>query len=374
MKKRIYLFSFCLLLGLPFAFGAASSGDGGGSAVHPLDFLLNSAVSAVKQLEADAAEPPKVIDRITDPDAYPDFSFSDGEDLLDIWFPIHRDQDAAIFRYQSQVWMLDCGDERAQEEIVPLLQFLGIGQVDRLINTHPHHDHLNGLYAIDAAVPVRELMICFPEDATRHMTAAMEYCKGNGIPVSTFEDESILGMGDGFVTFLAWLKAGEEESINDRSAVFRVSYGDCDMLFTADIEWAGMNALLDALSPEDLKADLLRYPHHGKSAMPVSLFSAIDPALTIITNTTRIAELKESTKFLGNQHAAVTYTHRPPYVIHLQTDGRHWLCDQLVFQPAPAEETQIIDAAEGGQAADTTDAPESEARTEDEAEADVPAE
>ena len=281
---------------------------------------------------------PRVVDRISDPDIYADFAFDGEEDLLDIWFPAIRDQDCTIFRYQDQIWLLDCGDERAEQEIVPLMQHLGITQVDRLINTHPHHDHLNGLYAIAAAIPVRELMVCFPGDATQHMTAAMEYCKGNGIPVSAFADESILGMGDGFVTFLAWMKSDDLDTMNNRSAQFMVTYGDCSMLFMADLEYQGQKHLVEALEPKDLKADLLRYPHHGKSKMIDALFDAIDPDLTIITNTNRIVELRESTKFLALKHAAVAYTHNPTRIIHLQTDGRHWLCDLIPFSTTFVEE------------------------------------
>lgn len=291
-------------------------------------------VHAGRLVLEDQAAQPKVIDRISNPSAGAGFSFSPEDDLLEIWLPSVRDQDAAIFLYQGQVWMLDCGDSRASKESVPLLKYLGVERIDRLINTHPHHDHLNGLYAVDASFPVGELMICFPEDSTTHMTAAMEYCKGNGIPVTHFGDESILSMGDGLVTFLAWQKSAETESLNDRSAQFMVSYGSCDMLFMADMELRGQRQLLDALGPEPLKADILRYPHHGKKAMLDEVFYSIDPALVIVTNSPRVVEIAESTKYLDYKHVPVAYTNRTDYVIRLVTDGRHWLCESVPFHPA----------------------------------------
>ena len=331
--------------------GSAGSGIFGAADPCPDAYVTVSAVPGVPASQSGVAEAvrrksvtdpvaifPRVIDRISNPDAYFDFSFDGEEDLLEVWFPAIRDQDCAIFRYQGLIWLLDCGDERAGIEIVPLMQHLGITRVDRLINTHPHHDHLNGLYAIDAAFSVGELLICFPEDETRHMTAAMEYCKGNGIPVSVFGDESILGMGDGFVSFLAWMKSDEMDSVNNRSAQFMVSYGDCSMFFMADAGYQAQVHLLEALEPKDLKADLLRYPHHGKSKMIRELFEAIDPALSIITNTNKIVELRESTQFLALMHAAVAYTQNPSRVIHLQTDGRHWLCETIPFSTTFAEE------------------------------------
>lgn len=309
---------------------------------------LSAATPSAETPSPVPSEVPKVIDRITNPAAWPDFAFDPDDDLLEIYFPFIRDQDCAIFRYQGQVWMLDCGDERAQDETVPLLKVLGITQVDKLINSHPHHDHLNGLYAVDAAAPIRELAICFPEDATQHMTAAMEYCKGNRIPVTTFDDESVMGMGDGFVTFLSWMKSSDLETVNNRSAVTMVTFGNCNILFTADLEYQGQRSLLNAVEPEHLKADILRYPHHGKSAMIAELFDAISPALTIITNTNRIVELRESTKFLGYRHASILYTHRPPYVIRLRTDGEHWICDQFAIEiasPTPSQDAATPEPA-----------------------------
>lgn len=277
---------------------------------------------------------PKVIDRITDPSASLHFGFEE-EDLLEIWFPPIRDQDCTIFRYQDQVWMLDCGDERAEDQIVPLLKELGIERINRLFNTHPHHDHLNGLYAVDASVPVEELLICFPEDSTKHMTAAMEYCRGNRIPVTHFEDEAVFSMGDGLVTFTAWMKTDEEESMNDRSAQFMVTYGSCSMLFMADMELRGQRQLFEALPAETLKADILRYPHHGKLGMVDDLFNAVSPSLVIITNVMRGIDLRESTKYLGYKHMPTAYTNMSEYVIRLRTDGHHWLCDLVPFTLAP---------------------------------------
>ena len=342
--------------------------------VTPALFLMNAVTETPAPSETPAGTPepsgtpapsemppetafPKVIDRINDPAAYPDFAFNEGADLLEIWFPPIRDQDCAFFRYQGQVWMLDCGDERAEYEIVPLLKALGITKIDRMINTHPHHDHLNGLYAIDAAVPVGELYICFPEDATVHMTAAMEYCKGNGIPVFTFADESVLGMGDGFVSFLAWQKSTESDTLNNQSAQFRLTYGVCSMLFMADLEYKGQRQLEAALPPEELKADILRYPHHGVSRMTDPLFDAIDPDLAIITNTARIVELRDSTRFLALKHTPVAYTHRPASAIHLQTDGASWLCEQIPLAIDSTEEAEDAEANSSESASPAADSP-----------------
>ena len=106
--------------------------------------------------------------------------------LLDIWIPDIRDADAAILIFEGNVWMIDCGDQKAAKRLVMLMRQLGIRKIDRLFNTHPHHDHLNGLQMRRTRPRVEELLICFGEDSTDSMIQAMTVCRGPGIPVSRF--------------------------------------------------------------------------------------------------------------------------------------------------------------------------------------------
>ena len=190
------------------------------------------------------------------------------------------------------------------------------------------------------------------------MTAAMEFCKGNGIPVTSYDDEAVFNMGHGTVTFTAWMKVDESENMNDRSAQFMVTYGDCSMLFMADMELRGQRQLYESLDPSLLKADILRYPHHGKMQMNEALFSAIDPALAIITNVTKGIDLKASTKFLAYRHVPVAYTNMTGSVIHLVTDGSTWLCELVPFTLPPRSADP-----EGGGEAETAEDPEADAES-----------
>ena len=291
--------------------------------------VIRPMVAQVAKLLHENRAFPKVIDRWTDPEAFPDFAFSPEADLLEIWFPRIRDRDAAIFLYQGECWMLDCSDEQAEERVVPLLKALGIQKIDRMINTHPHHDHLNGLYAVDAAVPVRELMICFPEDSTADMVKAVAYAKEKGIRVTNYGDEQVFCMGDEVVRFLAWMKTDEAENMNDRSAQFMVSYGECDMIFMADIEFHGQDQLLAALGSAPLKADILRYPHHGKRAMRDEVFQAINPAMVVITSSEGAPEVRESTRFFEYYYKDIPRVYTTRGYLHLTTDGHHWLCEKV---------------------------------------------
>lgn len=302
-----------------------------------LESLRAMVVRALYEIRAERESYPKVIDRWTDPKAYPGFSFSPDEELLEIWFPRIRDRDAAIFLYQGECWMLDCSDEQAEERVVPLLKALDIRRIDRLFNTHPHPDHLNGLYAVDKISPVSELLICFPEEINDTMKNAVAYAAEQRIRVTFYGDEQVFSMGNGMVRFQVWMKSGEEETLNDQSAQFMVSYGSCDMLFMADMEVRGQIQLLAAVGANALKADILRYPHHGKKAMAEGILPAIRPDFVVITGSEGTPEVRESTKFLEYYDKNLPRAYTTRGYLHLVTDGVRWICekvdDETLFEP-----------------------------------------
>lgn len=273
--------------------------------------------------------PPVVIDRWNDPEAYPDFEFPEGAELLEIWFPQIHDADAALLVYNGQIWMIDCADDtRMGPRVNIMLDFLQVKTIDRIINTHPHYDHLNGLKRIADRITVKELDICFPVNVNEHMVNAVKIANENGIAISEFGDEDDLPMGDGKVNLHVWKKTDEQADMNEQSAQIRITYGERSILFMADMERYGQQILLERVEPELLQSDILKYPHHGKTAMLQECYDAIAPQMVVITNAISVPHVRESEKFLlasGQIH--VVYTVRP--LVHLVTDGTTWLCERV---------------------------------------------
>ena len=288
--------------------------------------LLAGGSAAAKSEMVSEPELPVVIDRSADASAWPDFSFPEDAQLLEIWMPDIRDADAAILTFGGEVWMIDCGDVRAAKRLVILMRQLGIERVDRLFNSHPHHDHLNGLEMTADTAEIGELLICFPENATEHMKQAMTVCADRGIPVTAYEDGDTFAMGDGAVTLQIRQETQAGLSMNDMSALTMVRYGERSMLFTADVEKPGQRALLADTDAAALRADILKYPHHGKLTLEDAFLAAVSPELVVITN---YRQFGESYPYLTNKKIPIVYTNRDKIFLHLATDGRHWLCEYV---------------------------------------------
>ena len=281
------------------------------------------------EMVVDDDTPPAVINRTVDADAWRDFRFAKDAKLLEVWMPDIRDADAAVIMYDGDVWMLDCGDEKAALRTAILLNQLGVKEIGMLFNSHPHHDHLDGLWTVNNTARVEELLVCFPKDSTESMIRAMQTAEELNIVVSEYKDEDQFLMGDGEVSLTFWQKVEETASMNDQSAQTMLRYGERSMLFMADMERHGQRVFARALEPDVIKADIIKYPHHGKLEMADECLLAISPKLAVITN---YRGAGRSRYYLGRRNVEIVYTNRDSVFTHLVTDGKNWIVEYVPIE------------------------------------------
>ena len=75
----------------------------------------------------------------------------------------------------------------------------------------------------------------------------------------------------------------QENMINNNSLIAKLEYKDFKMLFTGDIEEIAEERLLKLYDKEELKADILKVPHHGsKTSSSQKFLEAVSPKLALI--------------------------------------------------------------------------------------------
>ncbi len=269
----------------------------------------------------------KIIDHVHHPEAYPRFFFQRDRKLFEIWIPNIRDADEAILMYDGQVWMIDCGDERMGKRGTVLLQQLGITKIDILFNSHPHHDHINGLAMTDNTAKVGEVRICFSPDMTESGLRMIRVAEERGIPVKEYRDGDRFPMGDGAVELL-FLKNNEINlDMNNQSAVTKITYGERTILFMADMEQPGQQAMIERIDPAVLKCDIVKYPHHAKSDMYTPFYEALGAELAIVTSVEGRGDAGQYA--IANRGIPAVYTELKDQFTHLVTDGEYWLIERV---------------------------------------------
>ena len=269
-----------------------------------------------------------IVDHINYPKELRDFRFQRDAKLLEIWFPNIRDADAAVLTFDGQVYMIDCGDEKSAQRTAVLLKQLGIKQIDILFNSHLHHDHINGLALTDDAARVKEIKICFEAESTASGEKMVEVAKERNIPITQYQSGDWFTMGEkGEVTLLFLRNYDPMMDVNNQSAVTVVRYRDRSILFTADMEKNGQAQMLKHVDPALLKCDIIKYPHHAKSALYDQFYKAVAPEFAVVTSIQGRRDLGQS--FLVGQRIPAAYTSVKGQFVHLATDGVYWLCEYV---------------------------------------------
>lgn len=75
----------------------------------------------------------------------------------------------------------------------------------------------------------------------------------------------------------------EENVLNNNSLIAKLEYKNFKMLFTGDIEEVAEKKILEIYSPEELKSDILKVPHHGsKTSTSIEFLKAVNPSISLI--------------------------------------------------------------------------------------------
>ena len=269
-----------------------------------------------------------VIDHVNYPKELRDFRFRRDAKLLEIWFPNIRDADAAILTFDGQVYMIDCGDEKSAARTTVLLQQLGIEKIDILFTSHLHHDHINGLALTDNVASVGEVKTCFETGSTDSGELLEQVAAERNIPVTMYKSGDWFTMGEkGEVTLLFLRNYDPVMDMNNQSAVTVVRYKDRSILFTADMEKNGQAQMLKHVDPALLKCDIIKYPHHAKSALYPEFYQAVDPKLAVVTSVEGRRDVGQS--FLVANRIPAAYTSVKGQFLHLATDGEYWLAEYV---------------------------------------------
>lgn len=253
-----------------------------------------------------------------------DARFPSDAAVLTVAFPQMTFADAAILVCDGHAGMIDAGGYAEESAVQTALEALGVTRLDWVVATHPHHDHQPGFEAIARRMPIGRFFTSFPANENAQMQHTLAVMADCGVPIENASDGQMLTLGHAQITLI--LPENTGKTINNRSLLALVTLGDARMLMLADLESMGQQALLD--SGDDVRADILKYPHHGHAAMNQALLTAIAPKLAIIT-----AKPTRAPYALAQLDAmAIPAAHTDECGLLLKTDGQVWILQNLTME------------------------------------------
>jgi competence protein ComEC len=160
----------------------------------------------------------------------------------------------------GQTMLIDGGDENDAEKIISYLKKAGITQLDIVVASHPHHDHIGSLDDVIRAFPVSVLyMPNLPYD-TKYYHDLFRVINEKQIPVDRAKAGVAFKMGFSVKVEMLAPKGSYYRHINDYSAVIKIKHGKKIFLLMAD---AGAEEEKEILSRGNVRADVIKLGHHG---------------------------------------------------------------------------------------------------------------
>lgn len=189
---------------------------------------------------------------------------------------------------------------------------LGRTRVDYICATHADADHIGGLSAIARNFRVGEAIVGHAPDNDPEFDFFARTVGRRRIPLSIVRAGEHFEIDDVRIEVL-WpppASVTPVTSSNNDSVVLRLVYGSASVLLAGDIEQSAEESLV--ASQTDLRADILKVPHHGSKTSSTDAFiNSVNPKYAVIS-------VGERSRF-GHPHATVVSRYVAKGIRILQT-------------------------------------------------------
>lgn len=167
--------------------------------------------------------------------------------------------------------------------LTPILLSKKIMTIDHMISTHPHGDHLGGIPTIINDFTVKAFATGSYFISTEKFVDIMKLLKKKKIPLTTWKrgDRILLGKD----VEISILNPGPEtgiDNLNNASLAMIMRYHNFSILFAGDIGAEIEEKLI--LAGTNLKADVIKIPHHGsKHSSSHEFLASVQPKVAVLS-------------------------------------------------------------------------------------------
>lgn len=192
--------------------------------------------------------------------------------------------DSIYIRCKDKNILIDAGERDIYKSVNEYLRKNDVKELDLVVATHPHSDHIGGIPAIIDEFPIKRLIMPEIKEDMIPTSHSYENLLNALIRKNITVESPIPGtefkLGDLSLTILA--PNDYYDNLNNYSVVIKAQYKNQSFLLTGDAEEASER---DILKREfDLKSTVLKVGHHGsKTSSSQAFLDKVDAKYAVIS-------------------------------------------------------------------------------------------
>lgn len=202
----------------------------------------------------------------------------DGPKILTVHY-IDVDQgDAILIEAPDATVLIDAG-RHDRNDVIPYLQSVGVTDIDLLIGTHPHADHIGQFPQVLESFPVREVWLSGDTHTSRTFERAVDAILASD---AGYHEPRVTDAPVELGSLLIEVVHPErvDGHLNNGSIGLRITFEDATFLFTGDAEAEAEAEMIER--GHNLRADILKLGHHGsRTSSTQGFLDAVQPQIAI---------------------------------------------------------------------------------------------
>lgn len=179
----------------------------------------------------------------------------------------------------NETMLIDAGNNADDKLVVNYIRNLKYDKIDYVIGTHPHEDHIGGLDTVIETFDIRNIYMPKIQHNTKTYEDVLTAIKNKNLVINTAKaGVNIVNTDNLKIDIIAPVNI-DYDSLNNYSAVVKITYNDKSFLFMGDAE-----NLSEEEITANVKADVIKIGHHGShSSTSKEFLNKVLPSYAIIS-------------------------------------------------------------------------------------------
>ena len=179
----------------------------------------------------------------------------------------------------DEAMLIDAGESSEEEKVYNYITDLGYNNIDYVVGTHPHTDHIGGLEYIINNISVENIYMPKAVSTSKTYESLLNTISNKNLKVKVAKaNVSIISSNNLSVNIIA-PNSESYSNLNNYSAVIKIDYYNNSFLFMGDAE-----VLSEEEITNDVQADVIKVGHHGSdSSSSLEFLNKVKPKYAVIS-------------------------------------------------------------------------------------------